>query len=213
MNLPNLSHWLGPVLDLSGVAANAVAGALVAGRRGLDWLGVAVIAGVTAIGGGTFRDLLLNREVFWINDPRYLQATLIATVFTILYARRRRINERLLEVADTLGLALFSINGARIALGLGHEGLIAVVMGMITGAFGGLIRDVLCNEVPMVLKKGQLYATAVIAGCMLYVLLLRWGVAGSVAAGLGMTMIAGLRAAAIAWNLRLPVFKLPPEGG
>lgn len=206
----NLGSWLGPMLDIGGVAANAVAGALVAGRQRFDWLGVAIVAGVTAIGGGTVRDLLLDRPVFWVQNPQHLQAILLATVFTLIYTRWRPISQRLLEIPDTLGLALFGIAGARIALGLGHHALIAVVMGVITGSFGGLLRDVLCNEVPMLLKKGQLYGTAVIAGCSLYVGLLHFGVAGTWAAAAGMVTIVLVRAAAIAYNLRLPVFQLPP---
>ena len=202
---------IGPWLDLAGVAANAIAGALVAGRRQFDWLGVAVVAGVTAIGGGTVRDLLLDRPVFWIANPAYLQAALAATAFTLLYARRGRIPERVLEAADALGLALFGIAGARIAMGLGHEGLIAVVMGVITGAFGGLLRDVVCNDIPMIFRQGQFYATAVIAGCSLYVGLVSWGVDAGPAAAAGMLAILALRVAAIVWNLRLPVFRLPPE--
>jgi uncharacterized membrane protein YeiH len=202
---------LGQWLDLIGVAASAIAGALVAGRRQFDWLGVAVIAGVTAIGGGTVRDLLLDRTVFWIANPSYLQAALAATAFTLLYARRRRIPERVLESADALGLALFGIAGARIALGLGHDGVIAVVMGVITGSFGGLLRDVLCNDIPMIFRQGQFYATAIILGCSLYVLLIGLGLETNLAAGAGMLAILGLRIAAIVWNLRLPVFRLPPE--
>ena len=202
---------IGPWLDLAGVAANAIAGALVAGRRQFDWLGVAVVAGVTAIGGGTVRDLLLDRPVFWIANPAYLQAALAATAFTLLYARRGRIPERVLEAADALGLALFGIAGARIAMGLGHEGLIAVVMGVITGAFGGLLRDVVCNDIPMIFRQGQFYATAVIAGCSLYVGLVSWGVDAGPAAAAGMLAILALRVAAIVWNLRLQVFRLPPE--
>jgi len=203
----SLAQWL----DLAGVAANAIAGALVAGRRQFDWLGVAVIAGVTAIGGGTVRDLLLDRPVFWIANPAYLHATLAATVFTLLYARRRLIPERVLEISDALGLALFGIAGARIALSLGNDGVIAVVMGVITGSFGGLLRDVLCNDIPMIFRQGQFYATAVIAGCSLFVALIHVDVERDVAAGLGMLTILGLRAAAIVWDLRLPVFRLPPE--
>ena len=205
--MTSLPQWL----DFAGVAANAVAGALVAGRRQFDWLGVAVIAGVTAIGGGTLRDLLLGRAVFWIANPLYLQVTLAATVFTLLYARRRAIPERVLEASDALGLALFGIAGARIALGLGHDGLIAVVMGVITGAFGGLIRDVLCNDIPMIFRQGQFYATAIIVGCSLFVGLTSLDVKQDVAAAFGMLAILVLRAAAIAWDLRLPVFRLPPE--
>ena len=205
--MTSLPQWL----DFAGVAANAIAGALVAGRRQFDWLGVVVIAGVTAIGGGTVRDLLLDRPVFWIANPAYLHATLAATVFTLLYARRRVIPERVLEISDALGLALFGIAGARIAQGLGHDGVIAVVMGVITGAFGGLLRDVLCNDIPMIFRQGQFYATAVIAGCSLFVGLAWIGVERDVAAALGMVAILGLRAAAITWDLRLPVFRLPPE--
>ncbi len=203
----SLPQWL----DFAGVAASAVAGALVAGRRQFDWLGVVVIAGVTAIGGGTVRDLLLDRPVFWIVNPAYLQAALAATVFTLLYARRRLIPERVLEATDALGLALFGIAGARIAQSLGHDGLIAVVMGVITGAFGGLLRDVLCNDIPMIFRQGQFYATAIILGCSLYIGLTVLGLAPDLAAGLGMFAIFALRVAAIAWNLRLPVFKLPPD--
>lgn len=202
---------LGQWLDLIGVAASAIAGALVAGRRQFDWLGVAVIAGVTAIGGGTVRDLLLDRTVFWIANPSYLQAALAATAFTLLYARSRRIPERVLESADALGLALFGIAGARVALGLGHDGVIAVVMGVITGSFGGLLRDVLCNDIPMIFRQGQFYATAIILGCSLYVLLIGLGLESNLAAGAGMLAILSLRIAAIVWNLRLPVFRLPPE--
>jgi len=202
---------LGQWLDLVGVAANAVAGALVAGRRQFDWLGVVVIAGVTAIGGGTVRDLLLDRPVFWIANPAYLQATLAATAFTLLYARRRRIPERVLETMDALGLALFGIAGARIALSLDHHALIAVVMGVITGSFGGLLRDVLCNDIPMIFQRGQFYATAIIVGCSLYVGLIALGMENDLAAGAGMLAILALRVSAIVWNLRLPIFRLPPE--
>ena len=203
----SVAQWL----DFIGVGANAVAGALVAGRRQFDWLGVAVIAGVTAIGGGTLRDLLLDRTVFWIANPAYLHATLVATVFTLLYARHRAIPERVLEITDALGLALFGIAGARIAQNVGYDGVIAVVMGVITGSFGGLLRDVLCNDIPMILRQGQFYATAIIAGCSLYIVLTAWNVSRDLAAALGMLAILALRVAAIVWNLRLPVFRLPPD--
>lgn len=202
---------LGQLFDLFGVAANAVAGALIAGRKQFDWLGVAVIAGVTAIGGGTVRDLLLGRPVFWIADPVYLQMALIATAFTLIYARHRRIPQRVLGATDALGLALFGIAGARIAQNSGHDGLIAVVMGVITGSFGGLLRDVLCNDIPMVFRQGQFYATAIIVGCSLYVWLPVLGLRAEWAAAVGMLSIVLLRVAAIVWNLRLPVFRLPPD--
>lgn len=196
------------LLDFAGVAVFAVSGALAAGRKSLDLLGVVVIAIVTSIGGGTLRDLLLDRSAFWIADPRYLVTIIGAALFTVVYVRFRRPPDKALQLADAMGLALFSIAGAQIAESSGLGGLIAVVMGTITGVFGGVLRDVLCAEIPMILRKGNIYATAVIAGTSLYVVLQDAGLERPWAAGAGMATIAGLRIAAIAWNLTLPVFTL-----
>lgn len=199
-------QWLGLVLEYGSIAAGAVAGALAAGRKQFDWLGVVILAVATAIGGGTIRDLLLNRPVFWIAHPAYLHAALLAGLGTLVIARRRRIPPWLLDGFDTVGLAFFSINAARVTLQLGHSSLIAVVMGTITGVFGGLVRDVLVNEVPMIFRRGQLYGTAVIAGCGLYVALMHYGLAPKWAAALGTLTVMLLRAAAMVFNIRLPVF-------
>lgn len=197
------------LIEFAGVAVFAVSGALAAGRKSLDLLGVIVIATVTASGGGTIRDLLLDRTVFWIARPEFLVVTFAAALLTIPYVRYSRPPEKFLQIADALGLALFSIAGARIALALDAGGLIAVVMGTITGAFGGVLRDVLCNEIPMILRKGQIYATAAIIGCGLLVALDHLGVAANVADAAGSTTVALLRLAAIAFDLSLPVFSLP----
>jgi uncharacterized membrane protein YeiH len=194
------------LLDYVG-AVFAISGALAAGRKSLDLLGVVVIAIVTAIGGGTLRDLLLGRTAFWILDTGYLVTIICAALFTIVYARYRRPPEQALLVADAFGLALFSISGAQIAEALQHPGLIIVVMGTITGVFGGMLRDVLCAEIPIILRKGKIYAT-VIAGVSLYVVLQKTGVDRGIASLAGMSTIAGLRLAAIYFKLTLPVFSL-----
>lgn len=194
------------VLDYAGVAVFAISGALAAGRRSMDWLGVMVIAIVTSIGGGTLRDLLLDRTAFWIRDPGYLMTILGAALFTMVYARFQRAPEKALAIADAFGLALFSISGAQIAESAHHPGLIVVVMGTITGVFGGVIRDVLCAEIPMILRKGSIYGTAVIVGASIYVLLQQAGIDRSLASLAGMTAIATLRLSAIYFNLTLPVF-------
>jgi uncharacterized membrane protein YeiH len=198
-------------IALLGVAVFAVSGALAAGRRSLDLLGVVVIATVTATGGGTLRDLLLDRNpVFWIADTTFLYVSVAAALLTVLYARFRHPPEKLILIADALGLALFSISGAQIAELAGHDGIVVVIMGTLTGAAGGMLRDVLCAEIPLILRRGRIYATAAIAGIVIY--LLASGPLGrDLAALLGMTGIAGLRLAAIAWNLSLPVFSLPPD--
>lgn len=186
----------------------AISGALAAGRRSLDLIGVVVIATVTAVGGGTLRDLLLDRTVFWIADPAYLYVSLIAALLTVLYARYRHPPDRLILYADALGLALFTISGAQIAQNLGHGGIVVVIMGASTGVAGGLLRDVLCAEIPLILRRGRMYASASIAGVVAY-LLLETLLDRTLAAVLGMSTIAGLRLAAIAWDLTLPVFSLP----
>jgi uncharacterized membrane protein YeiH len=193
-------------LSLLGVAVFAASGALAAGRKSFDWIGVGVIAVVTAIGGGTLRDLLLDRHpIFWIEDAAYLWVVLAAVVATLLYVRRRRPPEGSLLVADALGLALFTISGAQVAEQQGLPGLIVVTMGAITGAAGGVLRDVLCNEVPLLFGPSDtLYATAAIAGASAYLGLQAAGVERTLAALLGMSVVAGLRLAAIAWQLRLP---------
>jgi uncharacterized membrane protein YeiH len=202
--LPLLLH----AIELLGVAVFAISGALAAGRRSLDLIGVGVIATVTAVGGGTLRDLLLDRTVFWISDPAYLYVCLIAALLTIIYARYRHPPDRLILYADALGLALFSISGAQIAQSLGHGGIVVVIMGTATGVAGGLLRDVLVAEIPLILRQGRMYASASIAGVVAY-LLLETLLDRSLAAVLGMATIAGLRLAAIAWDLTLPVFSLP----
>jgi uncharacterized membrane protein YeiH len=193
-------------LSLLGVAVFAASGALAAGRKRFDWIGVGVIAVVTAIGGGTLRDLLLDRHpIFWIADPAYLWVVLGSAVATLLYARRRPPPASALLVADALGLALFTISGAQVAEQQGLPPVIVVTMGAITGAAGGVLRDVLCNEVPLLFgPMDTLYATAAIAGASAYLGLQAAGAPRASAALLGMGVVAGLRLAAIAWQLRLP---------
>lgn len=200
-------------LDYAGVAVCAISGALAAGRRSLDLLGVVVIATVTAIGGGTLRDLLLDRHpVFWVANPGYLIAAITAALFTLGYVRFFRPPERLLLFADAFGLALFTISGARIAQLAEVDGVIVVVMGTITGVFGGVMRDVLCAEIPMILRKGHIYATAAIAGASAFVLLSNAGFDRAWVTVCAMLVVAGLRIAAIVWGLTLPVFSLQDHG-
>ena len=196
------------LLDLLGVAVFATSGALAAGRARLDLLGVVVIASVTAIGGGTLRDLLLNRHpIFWIRDPTYLVVTAAAAVLTVLAMRPRAPPGNALFVADALGLALFAISGAQIAEAAGLSPIIVVLMGTMTGVAGGALRDVLTAQVPLILR-GEIYATAAIAGIALY-LVLKWlSVPGPWAFGVGLAAVAALRLLAIVWHLRLPVFRL-----
>jgi uncharacterized membrane protein YeiH len=201
------------LLDLCGVAVFAVSGALVAGRKQrFDLLGVAVIAIVTAIGGGTIRDVLLDRHpVFWIEDPTYLLVILSAAALTMVYARFRQPPRSSLLIADALGLALFTISGAQVAEQRSLSGTIVVVMATVTGTAGGLLRDVLSAEVPLLLRQSELYATAAIAGATAYLLSKAAGLEQTPAALVGMATVAGLRLASILWRLRLPVFRVEDD--
>jgi uncharacterized membrane protein YeiH len=197
------------VLDLFGVAVFAVSGALAAGRKHLDLLGVLVIAMVTALGGGTVRDVLLDRSfVFWIQRPDYLVVALVAGLLTVLYTHFLKPPQRSLIIADAAGLALFSISGAQIAESAQLSSLVVIFMGTCSGVVGGVIRDVLLVEIPIILRRSNIYATAAIAGIALYLALQALGLADMGAALLGMITIFGLRLTAIIWGLTLPVYRL-----
>jgi uncharacterized membrane protein YeiH len=197
------------VLDLVGVAVFAISGALAAGRRRLDLIGVLVLAAVTAVGGGTVRDVLLDRHpIFWLADPRYLIVIIVAALATVLYVRWARVPWVTLDVADALGLALFSVAGTQVAERTGLPAVSCVLLGAVTGAAGGAIRDVLTARVPAVLQQGSLYAAAAIVGTSLYLMLARLGLESSTAALVGMAVVAGLRLAAVWWGLTLPVFEV-----
>ncbi len=198
------------LLELLGVAVFAASGVLAAGRKSMDLLGVAVIAMVTALGGGTLRDLLLDRHpLAWIADVSYLWTGLAATVATIAWVRLRMPPERALLVADAFGLAFFAISGTEVAEQAGRSGIVAVLMGTMTGVAGGVVRDVLSAEVPLLLRSGQLYASAAIVGTAAYLALEAAGVAREGAAIAGMATVTALRLAAIFWGLRLPTLDLP----
>jgi uncharacterized membrane protein YeiH len=199
------------LLDLFGVAVFAVSGALTAGRKSMDLFGVIVVAVITAIGGGTVRDVLLDeRPIFWIEDPTYLIVILAATAATIAYGRFLRPPRVSLLVADAFGLAVFTFIGAQTSYEAGAPYLIVVVMGAITGSAGGIMRDLLCAEVPLILRR-EIYATASVAGAITFVLLKEIGAAGPLLPLVPIATTFTLRLAAIRFDLHVPPFR-PKDG-
>ncbi|MGJ7607202.1 trimeric intracellular cation channel family protein [Variovorax sp. LT1R20] len=197
------------VLDLAGVAVFAVSGALGAGHAGLDWLGVVVIASVTAVGGGTLRDLLLDRHpVFWIRDTRYVYVILAAVALTIAWVHLLPMPEHALALADALGLALFAITGAQIAEERRLPAAIVILVGTMTGAAGGLLRDVFTARVPLLLSSG-IYGSAAIAGIAAYLLLQAARMPRRWAFHAGVLLIVALRMGGIYGGWHLPVLRLP----
>ena len=195
--------------DLFGTAVFAFSGVLGAGRLRMDGFGVIVLAAVTAIGGGTIRDLIIGAEhVFWTVDTWYLWVILATALLGQYIAKlSRRLPWYILPLADAFGLAIFTIIGTDKALSHGTSGMVAVVMGVITGVAGGMIRDVLAREIPMVLQR-EIYATACILGGILYTSSLALGITPLLATLLGMSGTFILRVAAIRWHLSLPAFSL-----
>ncbi len=193
------------VITMSAVAVSAITGVLEAGRKPIDLFGVVLVALASALGGGTIRDLLLDRSVFWVADQTYLVAAVAAGVVTFVLVRLARLPLNLFLIPDALGLALFTIIGTQVALTGGAPWFVATFLGVVTGVFGGVLRDILCNEVPLVFA-GELYATASWAGALLFIGLLHQGVDGSVASLTAMAAIFFTRIAAIYWHLTLPGF-------
>jgi len=190
------------------VAVCAISGVLAAEGRRIDLFGALVLALVTAVGGGTIRDLCLGMPVFWIQNPAHVMTALIAAVGTFVLVRFVHMPHRALLIADAFGLALFGVSGTEKALVLGSPGLVAIMMGVITGVAGGILRDVLRREVPWVFQREvELYATAVFFGALALVLLRQWLPPSESHRYIAMGVILVLRLAAIRWNLRLPDFK------
>lgn len=200
-------HWI----DLAGVAVFAISGTLMAYKKQMDGFGVIVLASVTAIGGGTLRDMILDLPVFWVNDPSFFYVILLAALVTIIWLRvSHRFPLRYLLVADAFGLAFFNVMGLQKALEYGASPFVAIALGTMTGVFGGLIRDVICREVPLVLKA-ELYATTCIVGGGMF-LLAQWLALPDFVCMLAALLTTLLtRFAAMKWQWHLPVFDKHPE--
>ncbi|HCE4692465.1 TPA: TRIC cation channel family protein [Vibrio parahaemolyticus] len=197
------------MIDLFGTAIFAVSGVLLAGRLKMDPFGVIVLGSVTAIGGGTIRDMALGATpVFWITDTTYLWVIFITCLLTMILVRRpKRVAWWVLPVCDAIGLAVFVGIGVEKALAYNASGMVAVIMGVITGCGGGIIRDVLAREVPMVLRS-EVYATACIIGGIFHTMAVSMGYDHSTALLAGVISTLVIRLGAIRWHLSLPTFAI-----
>jgi uncharacterized membrane protein YeiH len=188
----------------AGVIVAAVSGVLAAARKGMDHIGAILVAMVTAVGGGTTRDVLLGRyPIFWVAHPWYLVVAVGAGIATIAYTRKHAVPMRALLVVDAVALAVFGIVGAQIALAMQASWIVVIVMAAITGAVGGVVRDILCAEVPL-LFRGEVYVTAVVAGAAAYLVMLQLAVPETVANSIAIVLAAVIRLAAIAYDIRVP---------
>jgi uncharacterized membrane protein YeiH len=206
MGLDALIAWA----DVLAIGVFAVSGALVASRKQMDAVGFVLIGCVTGFGGGTLRDLLLGRTpLFWLAEPLLIAVAAGASVLVFFTAHLVQSRFRVLLWADAVGLALYAVVGAEIALAQGVAPWAAVLLGVITATFGGIVRDVICDEVPLILRR-EIYATAAAAGGALFVVLLDQGVAREGAFAAGVTAGFLLRALALVRGWSLPPYRARP---
>jgi uncharacterized membrane protein YeiH len=194
-------------LDWFGICVFAVTGALVASRKQMDIVGFAMLGSVTGIGGGTIRDVLLGTQpVFWVGQPAYLLTSVVVASATFFFAHIPQHRYRYLLWFDAVGLALFAVTGAGGALAHGASPAIAIAMGVATATFGGIIRDVLGGESPIILSR-EIYITAALAGATVFVGLIGVGASQDIAVVLGFAAGFGLRSAGLYWGLSLPRYQ------
>ncbi|QYJ83530.1 MULTISPECIES: trimeric intracellular cation channel family protein [Shewanella] len=194
------------LLWLIGILAEAMTGALCAGRKQMDLFGVVIIGCATAIGGGTLRDILLgNYPLIWVENIHYLLAIAFASLLTVIISPVMRYLSKLFLAIDALGLAVFSIVGAQKTLLLGFSPTLAIVMGVVTGVFGGVIRDILCNQVPLIFKK-ELYALVSLTTASLYMLLRSFEVTEWVNLAISLSVGFSFRMLAIRYHWGMPKF-------
>lgn len=206
-----VDHALGTlrtVLEYVGVIAFAVSGAVAAGKKRMDVVGAVVLACVVAVGGGTLRDLLLDIPVFWLANPAFLIVSAVVGLGVAVYARWHPPDKlgrnRIVQVSDAAGLAVFVVVGTGIALDAGASYLVAGLMGIVTGVGGGIVRDVLAAEVPEVFRNGQFYATAALAGAASYAGLLALGAARPIVFWVPIAVVLAVRLGSLRFGWGLP---------
>jgi Predicted membrane protein len=194
------------VLYVVAITAEAMTAALAAGRREMDWVGVCILACVTALGGGSLRDVLLGHyPLTWVRHPEYLWITAGAALLTALVAPALKRLRRLFLLLDALGLVVFTVIGCRVAMAMDLPVTIVLLSGMLTGCAGGVLRDVLCNDIPL-LFRSELYASASLLTGALYFTTLHAGAPDAWAMACGMAAGLALRLMALRWNWQMPRF-------
>ena len=194
------------ILDFIGTFAFAISGIRLASAKRFDWFGAYVVGLATAIGGGTIRDVLLDVTPAWMTTPVYLICTAIAMFFVIAFGKYViRLNNTFF-IFDSVGLALFTIVGAEKSLALGYPFWVAIIMGSITGAAGGVIRDVFINEIPLIFRK-EIYAMACVIGGIAYWLCLKMNLETSVSQIIGGSAVLITRILAVKYRITLPILK------
>ncbi|MCH2032809.1 MAG: trimeric intracellular cation channel family protein [Tenacibaculum sp.] len=195
------------VIDILGTFAFAISGALVASKKEFDLFGVIILAFVTAVGGGMLRDILINSHpINWIGDLNYIYTILIAVVCTFLFKSKIAPLRKTFFLFDTIGISVFTLLGLQKGLSLNLPAIVAIIMGMVSAVFGGVIRDVLSREVPLIFKK-EIYASACLSGGLVYLLLKKLQVPDDVNFISSAIVIIIIRTVSVVYHLELPKIK------
>ena len=199
------------ILDLLGTIAFAISGALSAMNRRLDLFGIFIIGFVTAIGGGTIRDILIgSTPVTWMENTIYIYLIGLVTILAIIFREKLDHLKKSLFLFDTIGLGIFTITGVEIGIQNNLSPIISITLGAMTGTFGGVIRDILCNEIPVIFRK-EIYATACIVGGLAFIILFEYGVPQNVIYVLTSLTVILIRIMAVKYQISLPSFYLSEE--
>lgn len=191
------------IIDILGTIAFAVSGALTAMKKRMDVFGIFIIAFVTAVGGGTLRDLLIDANITWMRNLTFVYVITVAVVLAIIFRRKLGYVRRSLFLFDTIGIALYTIVGVEKGIAANFPPLICVALGTMSACFGGVIRDILCNEIPVIFRK-NIYATACILGGITYFLLLKTTLSSDVVVIISGSMVITIRLLAVTFNWSLP---------
>ncbi|ESY77776.1 MAG: trimeric intracellular cation channel family protein [Mesorhizobium sp.] len=197
------------LLDYAGIAVFAATGALAASRKQLDVIGFLFLASVTGIGGGTFRDLILNVPVFWVGNRDYVLICAVVAILVFFTAHRVESRYRLLLWLDAIGLAAFSVMGAAKGLAITGSPVVSIITGMLTATFGGILRDLLAGE-PSVLLKPEIYVTAALAGAAIFTLGDVAGLPQLVSGLAGFAVALAVRGGALRFGWAFPSYKSRP---
>lgn len=212
----NLLGVLQTTMEYTGTVAVAISGAIAAGRQRMDVAGVVALACVVPVGGGTVRDLILGRPAFWVSNPSFIVVAAVVALVVIALARTPVLDfldrYQIVEIFDAAGMALFVIVGTNIALAAGANNVSAVILGVITGVGGGFLRDIVADQIPDVLRNGQIYASAALGGGCMYVILVEFDLNVLAAFWIPIIVIFAARMLALNLGVAIPTFDYPSAG-
>lgn len=191
------------IVDILGVVSFSISGVLLALKKRMDAFGILIIAFVASVGGGTLRDILIGTEVMWMNEMTYVYVILATTILAVIFRKKLSYLRKSLFLFDTLGIGLYTVVGVEKGINFGFSAEICIAIGTMTACFGGVIRDILCNEIPVIFRK-EVYATACILGGVSYFILLKFNLPKAIIFLVAGFVVIIIRLSAVIFKISLP---------